>query len=504
MATLLLFSSCAKEEFAANKGMQTSSGEALTSTSAKLCAQSTLISPQVDILMLWDNSSSFNVVTPATRASMGKLITSVSENFDYHILSVPLISTNGNTLFEGQLVTKNTVGLGSDAISIIKTKEQVASSLSFTSSGSAAEPSVDRVLQVIQNNRANGIFRQNAYTMVVVISNEDDDSCESETIYGACAESRWKPKMQEKINKLLCLRGNAYNLNCSAVGITNPINSTMMRFINISPLTSCSTGNSQINYRYRMVAKQLYEAPYTNGWPTSNDDIRNTDSPDSYNLCSISFSNIFDGVNTAIKQTLLKHKYDYWPVAGADAVFDPDTIRVVRSDGKILANRKNDPSISNGFELITDGSGKPATVSMNTRYFPTAGELFTGKMIKLYGTEANDKIVYPDCLTVTFDGVKSTYGYVYLQYGQANVSTIQVYKSVNGGAWTAVPQSSSNGWEYMGLQYTAGLEQSLKVLNLPAGTSSGYFIKLNGSYKFQNSTTTTTSIRVDYNSQSQQ
>lgn len=505
MVTIFLFASCAKEEFATNKGQQNSSSESLSTTTAKLCAQSTLISPQVDVLMLWDNSSSFNVVNSATRASMGKLITSVSENFDYHILSLPLISTNGNTLYEGQLVVKNTTGLSSDALSIVRSKEQVASSLAFTSSGSSAEPGVDRILQVVQANRANGIFRQNAYTMIVVISNEDDDSCESETPYATCSAYDWQSRMQTKINKLLCLRGNTY-LDCNAVGITNSLNSTMMRMINISPLTQCATGANKVNYRYRTAAKQLYETPYTNGWPTSNDHISPdvTGAPDSYNLCSISFSNIFDGVNTAIKQTLLRHKYDYWPVAGATDVFDPDTIRVVRSDGKILANRKNDPSISNGYELITDSAGNAQTVSMNTRYSPTAGEPFTGKMIRLYGSDANDKIVYPDCLTVTFDGVKSTYGYVYLQYGQANVATIQVYKSINGGAWTAIPQSTSNGWEYINMQYASALDPTLKVLSMPAGTSSGYFIKLNGSAKFQNSTTVTTSIRVDYNSQSQQ
>ena len=506
LVTLFLFSSCSKEEFVANKGVQNASSEALSTTSAKLCAQSTLISPQVDILMLWDNSSSFNVVTPATRASMGNLISSVSENFDYHILSVPLISSNPNTLFEGQLVTKNTTGLTADSLGIIRTKDQVASGLSFTSSGSAAEPGTDRVFQVLQANRANGIFRQNAYTMVVVISNEDDDSCESETTYGTCADADWKPRMQNKINKLLCLRGNTY-VDCNAVGVTNPINSTMMRFINISPLTSCSTGAYKINNRYRMAAKQLYETPYSNGWPTSNDHLSPdvSGAPDSYNLCSISFSNIFDGVNTAIKQTLLRHKYDYWPVAGGSAVLDPDTIRVVRSDGKILTNRKNDPSITNGYELVADSSGNAQTLTMNTRYSPTAGEPFTGKLIRLYGSDANDKIVYPDCLTITFDGVKSTYGYVYLQYGRANISTIQVYRSVNGGTWTAIPQSASNGWSYVdNVQYTSALDANLKVLSMPAGTPSGYFINLNGSYKFQNSTSSTTSIRVDYNSQSQQ
>ncbi|MBY0412626.1 MAG: hypothetical protein K2Q18_00600 [Bdellovibrionales bacterium] len=497
LTAVIVLSSC-KEEFVANKGTQSGSISPIETTTNKLCSQSTLISPKVDILMLWDNSSSFYVVTPETRASMGQLITSVSENFDYHVLSVPLISGSSNTLFEAQLVAKNSTGLGSDAISVMKSKDTAAQSLGFTKSGSSAEPGIDRVASVIQANRANGIFRNDAYTIVVVISNEDDDSCESETGYSLCSSGDWSPKIQSKITKLLCLRGNT-SVNCSGSGISSSLNSTMMRFINISPLTSCSTGNYKVNARYRAVAKALYEAPYTNGWPTSNDHISPSLSgyPDSYNLCSISFSSIFDGVNTAIKQTLLKHKYDYWPVAGSSASIDPDTVRVVRSDGKILTNRLVNSGASNGYELILDGNGKAATVTNNTRYYPTAGEPFTGRMIRLYGSEGNDKIVYPDCLTVTYDAEKAKYGYIYLKYGEPNTSTIEV--RVNGNI---VPQSSSNGWSYMGLQYMSALDTNYKVFDLPAGSASGYILKLNGSYQLNN-TSAAINITVYYNSKNQ-
>jgi hypothetical protein len=510
LTTFLLFTSCAKEQFATNKGNQVASGEALTTTSAVACAQSTLISPKVDILMLWDNTSSFNFVTSETKASMTSLISSVSENFDYHILSVPLVPANSSNLYESQLVAKNNTNLSGNALSILKPKDSAVASLSFSQGMGSAETGVDRATSVIEQNRSNGIFRNGAYTIIVIISNEDDKGCSLPNPVtnptGALCNNNYDKDayLAPRIKKLLCMRGNTVE-DCSSTGYSNAtsLNSTMMRFINISPLTYCANGNNLTNYSYKKVAKTLYETSYTNGWPTSNDDIRQNGAPDSYDLCSISFGHIFDGVNTAIKQTLLKHRYEYWPVAAPGAVFDPDTIRVTRSDGKILGNRKSNPSITDGYELITDNSGNPQTVTMNTRYFPTSGEPFTGKMIQLFGAEGDDKLVYPDCLTISFDGVKSTYGYVYLNYGAANISTIQVYKSINGSAYTAIPQSSSNGWDYMGLQNTAALDSNLKVLSLPPGTPSGYFIRLNGSYKFQNSTTTTTSIRVDYNSQTQ-
>lgn len=493
MATILLFSSCAKEEFSANKGVQNTSLSPLDSSSNKLCSQSTLISPKVDILMLWDNSTSFNIVNSQTRQSMGQLIKSVSENFDYHILSVPLISSDSNTLYQAQLVAKNNTGLNSSALGILKDKETAASSLSFTLSSASAEPGVDRAINIIDKNIANGIFRKDAYTIVVVISNEDDDSCESSTGYISCAKGNWEPLMQAKINKLLCMRGNTY-ANCSGTGYSaaNSLNSTMMRFINISPLTSCTTGNGKINYRYRMVANALYSAQYSNGWPTSNDHISPDVSGafDSYNLCSINFSHIFDGVNSAIKQTLLRHKYNYWPVAGSSTSIDPSTIRVIRSDGKELTNRTGEPNPADGFSFDNIASTR------NTRFFPTAGEPFTGKMIQLHGVDGNDLIVYPDCLTVKFNAEKSTYGYIYLQYGEPNVDTIEV--KVNG---SVVPKSATNGWDYMGLQYAGALDQNLKVANMPSGTNSGYFLRLNGSYKIQN--TSANSITVLYRSKSQ-
>jgi hypothetical protein len=499
LATIFFLVSCAKEEFAGNKGTAGGSVSPIITTSTKLCSQSTLVSPQVDILMLWDNSSSFNFVNTATKNSMSKLIASVSESFDYHILSLPLVPSNtSNPLHEGVLVAKNSTGITGTAASILKTKEQAIAGLGFTPAPGATERGVDRSFQIIQNNRNNGIFREGAYTMVVIISNEDDDGCEIENgLSDQCLGSQVNNYINPRIKKLLCLRGNT-SYDCSAEGIT-PLNSSMMRFINISPLTSCSSAG-RVNTYYRRVAKDIYNAPYTNGWPVSSDHLSPdvTGAPDSYNLCSIDFNHIFDGVNAAIKQTLIKHVYEYWPVAGPTEDFDPDSIRVVRSDGKILTNRAINPSITNGYELLLDTNGQPETqVNRNTRSFPTAGEPFTGKMIRLFGVNGNDKIVYPDCLTVTFDEVKKKYGYVYISNSAPNVATIEL--RINGNL---IPKDSTNGWDYMGLQSTSGLDPDKKVALLPAGGTSGYILRLNGNAQFQN-TGAAINVQVFFNSAGQ-
>lgn len=490
--TLLVLSSCAKEEFSTNKGKQSSSTSEAITTSAKLCAQSTLIRPQVDILMLWDNTSSFNFVNAQTKASMSNLISSVSENFDYHVLSAPLVSLSGGTssgsLYEAQLIAKDATGLGSSATNILRSKENAIASLGFTQGTGSAEMGIDRAYNLINQNRSNGIFRTGAYTIVVVISNEDDKGCSmvsSTNPNGVICSNPtdYNNYLAPRIQNFLTLRGNSIY-----AGAAN-LNSSMMRFINISPLTSCSSGNYKINNMYKIMAKKMYETPYTNNWPTSNDHLSPDlpGYPDSYNLCSMNFSHIFDGVNTAIKQTLLKHKYDYWPMAAAGASVDPDTVRVVKSDGTILLNRADpeNAGITNGFEVVMNGA-VPDVRNQNTRYFPTAGEPFYGKLIRLYGSEGSDKVIYPDCLTVTYKELKAYTGYIYLESGKPNVDTIEV--RIDG---KLVPRSSSNGWDYMSLQYTSALDPNLKIQNMPAGTSSGYFLRLNGNYIMSNSTSHT-------------
>lgn len=495
-ASLVVLSSCAKEEFSSIKGKQSGSTSEAITTSAKLCAQATLISPKVDILMLWDNSSSFNFVNSQTKASMSNLISSVSEKFDYHILSAPLVpagaSSTSGSLYEAQLVVKDTVGLGSDALSIVRSKENATSNLSFSPGKGSEEAGLSRTISMLRDNRANGIFRTGAYTIIVVISNEDEKmcaTCDSQPSYDAY--------INPKIAELLSIRGNT----ASNPNNTGLLNSSMMRFINISRLTSCSNIGGSVNYMYRKTAKDIYNATYSNGWPTSQDHLSPniTDAPDSYNLCAknFSFSNIFDGVNTAIKQTLLLHKYDYWPLASATTAVDPDSVRVIRSDGTLLANRAFDNSTNKGYEVVLDNNGEIKNYTQNTRYYPTAGEPFTGKLIKLYGNEGNDKVIYPDCLTVTYTEPKATYGYIYLKNGRPKIDTMLV--KING---VTINPDSSNGWDYMALQYTSALDlENFKAFGLPAGISSGYFLRLNGSAKVQNNRNNT--FEVYYNSASQ-
>lgn len=477
--------SCAKEEFTANKGKQNIDISAQTNSCGTLYSQSTVVSPKVDVLLLWDNSSSALFINSSTKSSFNQLINSVSENFDYHILSAPLISTNSNTLHEASLVVKDTTSVSGVSL-ILRTKDQAAASLNFTQASGSAEPGIDRATSIIQANRSNGIFRSDAYTIIVVMSNGDDTSCEMATGYNLCAKTDWETRLQPKIEKLLCLRGNVSGINCSGV---SPLNSSMMRFINIAPLTSCPNGLGKINTRYRKTAKALYDSPYSNGWPTSNDNLNPFTSggipyPDNYDICSLDLNHIFDGVNSAIKQSLLKHVYDFWPIAGSNDSVDPETIMVTRiPDGKVLMNRTGQSNPSDGYRYIGNQTNH------STRSFPTAGENFTGKMIQLFGTKGNDKIEFPQALKVCYKDFKAQYGYIYLKNGKPDVTSIEVY--FNG---VKVPQNSTNGWDYIGLNFTYALDPNYKIIDLPPSGDSGYFLRLNGTYKFKNDSSTAVAV----------
>lgn len=490
---LFFLFSCGKQEFTPVKSPQTSIiSAATTTTTGNICAGSTLVNPPVDILLLWDNTSSFNFVTAETKNALATLISSISSGFDYHILSAPLVTYAGApTLFESVLIAKNSQGLDATAMAILKPMTQAINSLSFSTGPGSMEKGIERSLYMIESNRINGIFRNNAYTIVVIMSNEDDKGCEISTGFNSCAPIDVANYMAPIQERLLCLRGNAYSPNCAGV---NSLNANMLRVMNVSPLTMCPNGLGRINTRYRNVSKYLYESPYSNGWPSPTDSktpfsLAGVNFPDSFDLCQANFTNMFSGVNNAIQQSVINHVYNYWPIASATTSIDPNSIVVTRSDGKTLINHTGEKTIPvEGFTFAG------TLMAQNTRLYPTVGEPYSGKMIQLYGVPGNDLLSSPLCFNISYQPEKATYGYIFLQNGLPYIPSIEV--QINGAI---VPQSATNGWEYLGLQYVSSLDNTLKILNIPASSQSGYFIKLNGSYKLPNNPVSPIQVSVLYN-----
>lgn len=452
-ALLLLFSSCGQQEFATPKATDQFQTDALTYDSSNLCTGYTHIKPPVDILFLWDNSSSQYFVTPETKKALNNTINYVSSKFDYHILLAPLIKpTTGDPRY---LVAATEDSLTTAAKSILIPQSQAQNRINFAPAGASSEAGAQRAIDIINQNRSNGIFRQNAHTIVVVMSNGDDNS------YSSTFSSTYAANLHitSKSNDLINLRDNVLHAH-------------QLRFISLVAFTACQTGFKQ-NYVYREIAKNLYRSKPTNGDLPTDQDGKTL--PDSYNICTTDFNQLFDGVNNSITDVLLKHVYNYWPIGQtSEANFDPGTITVSKKvNGQTIQTLSQ--SSTNGFQYVGYRSNQ------NTRIEPSVGEPYTGYMIKLNGT---GQATYPECVVVKTQRPASYYGYIQL-HSKPLESTIKV--TINGNT---IQQSTANGWNYVG--YSANKNIKIKsptepnVAGTPAENYTGYFLQLHGDAIYTN------------------
>ena len=153
---LILFISCAKEEFATKRNLNSINVPLTFNSTVENCSKYTLIRPFVDFLFLWDNTSSQVFVSNETKSVLRQTINLISDRFDYHIMMAPLVQTILRNKF---LISRNSVGLNSSALDIRIDESEAEDSLdSFTTSGSSEEHGIQRAIDLVSQNRANGIF----------------------------------------------------------------------------------------------------------------------------------------------------------------------------------------------------------------------------------------------------------------------------------------------------------------------------------------------------------
>lgn len=499
-----LLAGCGAEQFSVKKNREESSSNPVVQSSTSSCGAFTLVKPKVDFLFLWDNSTSTNFINPDTKSALNNTINLISSRFDYHILMAPLM---GSGLNEASFFSETPDGLGSSALAIKKDKTFASNYLAFSPSNN--ERGVQRTLDIIKSNVSNGIFRPNSYLVVVIMSNEDDTSWQLS--YPVVDRER-STYVDQKLHELLCLRGNYTpppGKTCNGTGVS--LNSAQLRFTSISAHNPKNTSCSGLtfweqNQVYKEISSRVYSAPYTNGVQLYDQSLRSDlvydaflkiTNYDSYNICnSSSYGSIFDGINASIQDTLIKHEYDYWPVATAGASFNQDKISVFKNGQEItqLSEPVTSPS-ANGFTFTNQ-----VYVNTNTRYAPSPGEPFTGYMVKLYG---DARVKYPECLSVTTESPKEYFGYVNLQSKPLESSIVL---KING---QVVPQSSTNGWQ---LLKSGGQPQFFNSKNIkiqspgsfcggtnycegsPAINKSGYFIQLFGTAVYSNGAT----VEIEY------
>lgn len=425
------------------------------------CAQYTLVKPQVDILILWDNSGSSLLIDTDTKNALNSTISGVSEDFNYRMIVAPITAPSSGD--EVQYFTNDNTDLSS-SVDI----SSIDNLTTFTSvTGGSIEKGFERAYNLMSSNIST-FFRKKAYHIVMVISNEDDDyySSTDDTRYWVSSKastdySSWK-------TKLLALR--------------TTYETSMFRFISVQPhstVGSCKL-SSHNPLRYRTMSKDIFAEIDDNYNGTVNDQDGRT-YPDAYDLCTTERSEIFDGINSTIQAIVQSHVYEYWLVdesSSSSVTWDTSSITVKDSYGSTIPN-----SSSNGFTYIGYKSNqytRSGYVNEDTQeYTSDPGEYETGHFIQLKGDYAptgSKKIKYPNCLYVSTTTPIDTYGYVYISE-EPDSSSIELY--ING---TSISQSTSNGWSYLG--YKENL--NMKVSGSPAMYRTGYFLQLYGDAQYSN------------------
>jgi hypothetical protein len=458
--TLILLFSCAdnKEEFIPTATSDAPpTGNPLVVRDSQICSGFTRIRPEVDFLFVWDNSSSFNFINDNTLASLRDTLSAVEERFDYRILLAPQIEPNPSNPTQF-LISYTSEGLSNYAKSIRIPNDQgslisVFDSIAQGSNGSV-ERGFERSLDLINNNIGHGIFREDAYLMVVFMSNGDDNSDIPPGGY------RTQALEQAHFNAM----------KAGFLDIKSDLSNPQLRFISLVAWSTCQ--GSFIGERYRRMSRDLYQAQGFTDQPGRS-------FPDSYDICTANLRYLFQGPNSTIQDVIQEHVYDHWPVAALSGpVVEPDILQVKKSSGVVLS--PNDP---NGYQYIGYQENK------NTRVLPSPGEPYTGLMIKLNG---NGKVTYPDCLTIKTRNPLEFFNHIAVDQ-EPDLSTVIV--TING---ETISQSSSNGWQYVGYQTDLNVKvksrEEPNVPGVPALLQTGYMLKLNGSAIYDNSS----NVRVQY------
>lgn len=424
----------------------------------KTCAGMKFEKPPVDILYIIDNSgSTLSSKFQSIKSEIQKTISTISSEFDYHIYFAPLHSVGNESLQSYPLILSNPASMPSLASVNVTSPSNLQ--MFSQPGGNNVEHGFTRALNIVNGNTANGIFRKNANTIIVMISNGDDTE----------AQIRIGGNQVFDESKFTSIKNNFLKLTkkyASATPVANALNSENLRFISLVPHSSCSSGWTQAN-NYKRMSKEVYE------YQSHTDDNTNKDSRD---LCSGNYAQMFSAVNSSIRQTVIGYTYDHWVISKSQASSiqtDDITVTRVKSDGTLQII----PADSvNGFEYLGYKS------NLNTRVLPSVGEPQTGLMVKLNGSA---RIVHPDCLIAKTRTPTEYFGYLALPR-EPDVSTIKI--EIDGKDY---PQSSTNGWGYIGHRDT----QNIKVPGptnasvTPEVTKSGYIIKLFGDAIFTNGQT---------------
>jgi hypothetical protein len=443
----MLFVSCGEEALVQNTQGTTLTATDTTTYEVSNKSEAHYNKPPVDILYIIDNSgSTLSSSFQSIKSQIQQTIFTISAEFNYHVLFAPLNPAGSDSITGYPVMLSHPDSVPSIASLNVVSSDSL--NMFAQASGNNVEHGFQRAQNLINYNRNNGIFRNNANTIVVMISNGDDN----EAIINLGGNIVFDPNkfgtIKTNFQKYTKLYNNTHT-------VSNPLDAESFRFMSLVAHSSCNFW--QVGTTYKRMSNELYDYQ---GFSDSS-------SKDSHDLCTQNYSGLFSSVNNSIRQILVGHKYDHWKISSqsASSIQENDiTLRKIMGNGSSV----NIPQGStNGFEYIG------YQVNKNTRYYDTPGEPATGLMVKLNGSARVD---YPDYIVATTRTPTEYFGYIALPR-DPDLSTVKVIiNGVNYG------QSNVDGWTYLGWRDVLNTKvpgPTGASVN-PAVNKSGYFLQLNG------------------------
>jgi hypothetical protein len=440
---------CGAEQFGTTPQSNASQANPLQVYQQSSCSGHTLDKPLVDILYVVDNSSSFSWISSSVKTSIQNTIGSISSQFDYRVIGTPLLKTSsGNEDY--QVLAKDPTSL---PVSVPSSK--ILSSYSqFSFFDSTAHPPIDpfdpeaglkRVDEFVTAHSTNGLLRQNAYLLVVLVSNGKDYDIEKPgTGFNQAAFNARKDRFMNPTS-----------------GLKKFLNLKQFRILSVTAndksLCSDPTGYYSSKKSYGDMSQAVYDE---HGLPFKAN-------ADHYDLCGQDISRVFADVNSTIQQVTIPHTYAYWPITSTDGAIDtsPGKIKVYKS----TANSAPVEMTSGWTYMANPGN-------QNTRILPTVGEPTTrSHLIKF---NSGNYVTYPDCVSISTSSNLEYFGYIDIP---KNPLLTSVVIKINGAQ---VPDS---GWS---LASGGSQTRNIKVahngyLDTPSVMRSGYMLKLTSSYYYK-------------------
>jgi hypothetical protein len=456
---LLFLASCGSEQFGVTPETKTGSPDPVTSTTQEVCSARTLIKPQIDFLYVVDNSTSNNYISSSIRNEIQNTIGKISDQFDYRVIGTPLLKTAAGDQ-EFQVFSKDPSFTHPKKVASISQFDFFSQQVPGSS-----EPGLRRVVEFLGAHQSDGLFRRNAYLFIILISNGLDTEVEGVTHQNGQTGYTTNGLSVYNQHKNALLQFKTY------------FNSQQLRFFSLVPHVSCQIPGWRAATRsYIQMSQDLYFQP-----PYPSDQAGRTGQgfpADSYNLCGGSIGEVFSSINASINQITIPHSYKYWPITSTNGTIDTQSgrIKVYKKDAS-----NNLVELTSGWSYL-ENPHFPGPIE--TRVDPSSGILISGEPTSarhLIEFSAGNYPTYPDCISVTTLSNLEYFGFVVLpKIPQLDSVVLKIRGQT-------IPQSSSNGWSYIGEQ-----TRNIKVPHdgypdTPPVIQTGYMLQLNGSENYYKS-----------------